>query len=360
MAYSQRKKKYFDLSTQIAKIDNEKLRFLLEKSESNHGWGLNQTVLIGKSKVFVKRIPVTDLEYINMFSTKNLYDLPTYYNYGVGSAGFGAFRELLTHIKTTNWVLSEQIKNFPLMYHYRIVPKSQNSEDFDFQKHDDYVKYWNDSKNIGKYMLERANAQFELVLFLEHIPFTFASWISENPQKIPKMLGSLKLTTDFLRKNKIIHFDAHFYNIVTDGKQVYLTDFGLVLDKNFMLSKEEKMFFDQHVYYDYGEILANVGYMIFEIYEKISSDNKKIIEEKYGIKEDKSNLLLNVIQDIEKIHTDNIFKLDKNYVSTFLKYCLIIKLMDEFYKNMRENHLKNTQLPFGKLRKLLRETGFLK
>ena len=56
--------------------------------------------------MFVKRVPVTDLEYENMFSTRNLYDIPTYYNYGFGSAGFGVYRELVTHVKASNWVLA--------------------------------------------------------------------------------------------------------------------------------------------------------------------------------------------------------------------------------------------------------------
>ena len=45
-------------------------------------------------KVFVKRISLTDLERAagNEGSTANLFDLPLHYQYGVGSAGFGAWR----------------------------------------------------------------------------------------------------------------------------------------------------------------------------------------------------------------------------------------------------------------------------
>lgn len=75
---------------------------------------------MGSEKVFVKRIPLTDLGHENPFSARNLYSLPTFYNYGVGSAGFGAFRELFAHAKTTNWVLAGEIETFPLLSHYRI------------------------------------------------------------------------------------------------------------------------------------------------------------------------------------------------------------------------------------------------
>src|SRR5437016_5442768 len=119
-----RRERYFTLSSLIAQLDNDRLRSLFDDSESGAGWGKNHTITIGHSKVFVKRVPVTTIEYDNMFSTRNLYDLPTYYNYGVGSAGLGVFRELVTHIKTTNWVLEGAIATFPLTYHYRIIPIS--------------------------------------------------------------------------------------------------------------------------------------------------------------------------------------------------------------------------------------------
>jgi hypothetical protein len=119
-----RRRRYFKLSSLIAQIDNAQLRCLFEASEPRAGWGRNHTIDLGSSKVFVKRVPVTDTELDNFFSTKNLYSLPTYYNYGVGSAGFGVFRELVAHIRTTNWVLDGQIETFPLMYHYRVIPFS--------------------------------------------------------------------------------------------------------------------------------------------------------------------------------------------------------------------------------------------
>ncbi|MEH2301381.1 MAG: hypothetical protein V7K88_20900 [Nostoc sp.] len=99
-----RSKRYFKLSSQIAQLDNAQLLSLFDNSESNEsstGWGMNHAIVIGESKVFVKRVPVTNIEFDNLFSTRNLYDLPTYCNYGFGSTGFGVFRELVTHIKTT-------------------------------------------------------------------------------------------------------------------------------------------------------------------------------------------------------------------------------------------------------------------
>ena len=175
-ALKTRRDTYYKLNTHLAHVDNEQLNSLFDDVDKTGGRGTNSIIKLGKSKVFVKRIPVTEIEYNHMFSTKNLYSLPTYYNYGVGSAGFGVFRELVTHIKTTNWVLEGSIENFPLMYDYRIVPRSGKNAEMDMKEHTEYVEYWNSNKNIGKYIIDRINAKYETVLFLEYIPYMLWSW----------------------------------------------------------------------------------------------------------------------------------------------------------------------------------------
>ena len=359
-----RRKRYFKLSSQIAQLDNAQLPSLFNHSESNEsstGWGMNHAILIGESKVFVKRVPVTNIEFDNLFSTRNLYDLPTYCNYGFGSTGFGVFRELVTHIKTTNWVLSGAIASFPLMYHYRIIPLDRRRADVDRSRIKAYVEYWGNSTNAGNYVLDRANAKYELVLFLEYIPHVLETWLLLNPNKLQKPLDDLRTTITFLRTKGIIHFDAHFRNILTDGKQIYLTDFGLVLDKSFTLTKDEESFFKQNRFYDYGEVLRNLSHLIRLPYDLCSKNDKGRIMEKYGIKEGlKPYELRSILLDnIEQIHSDGVIKLDKFYVASIVKYRSIIALMQDFFSDMWENKKKDTKLPHAELRLLLKETGFV-
>jgi hypothetical protein len=358
-----RKKRYFKLSSQIAQLDNAQLRSLFDNSESNEsstGWGSNHTIVLGEFKVFVKRVPVTNIEFDNLFSTRNLYNLPTYCNYGFGSTGFGVFRELVTHIKTTNWVLSGAIATFPLMYHYRIVPFFGRRTDVDRSRLKDYVEYWGNSANAGNYMLDRAIANYELILFLEYIPDILETWLQENPNKLQKSLDELRTTITFLRKKGIIHFDAHFRNILTDGKQIYLTDFGLVLDKSFTLTKDEESFFQQNIFYDYGEVLRNLGHLIRSPYNLCSENDKRRIIKKYSIKEGlKPYELRSILLDnIEQIHADGVMKLDEFYVASIVKYRSIIALMQDFFSDMWENNNKDTKLRHAELRLLLKQTGF--
>ena len=358
-----RKKTYFKLSSQIAQFDNTHLYSILNNeraNKSNSGWGINNTISFGEHKVFIKSIPITDVEYENMFSTKNLYNLPTYYSYGIGSMGFGSFRELITYIKTTNWVLEGAISTFPLMYHYRIVPFTSHRKDIDEAQLKSYVDYWGGNNNVRKYFIDRAKANYELVLFLEYIPYTLEAWLKENPDQLKKPLNDSRKTINFLRKQKIIHFDAHFRNILTDGDRIYLTDFGLALDKSFTLTSEEKFFFEQNAFYDYGEVLRNIGNIIYWSYDLCSESDKHRVREKYEIREglkpyEVMSILLNNIEDIQN---DGIIKLDDFFVDSIVKYRSIIALIREFFYDMFNNNKKDTKLNYAKLQQLIEETGF--
>jgi hypothetical protein len=79
--------------------------------------GKSSLISIDDTSVFVKKVPLTDLEQLpqHFMSTANIFDLPLSYQYGVGSAGLGVWRELATHIMTTNWVITE-CANFPLAH----------------------------------------------------------------------------------------------------------------------------------------------------------------------------------------------------------------------------------------------------
>jgi hypothetical protein len=48
----------------------------------------------------------------------------------------------------------------------------------------------------------------------------------------------------------LVHFDAHFGNILTDGRLLYFADFGLALSTSFELSRDEAVFLADHLGYD--------------------------------------------------------------------------------------------------------------
>jgi hypothetical protein len=356
----ERRRAYFTLSSQIAQRDNAHWRSLLEEGPSGGGWGRSQTLNLGRTPVFVKRIPVTDRELENAFSTRNLYDLPTYYNYGVGSAGMGVFRELAAHIKTTNWVLGGEIAAFPLMYHYRIVPFTGKRAEPDIERHRANVEYWGGSASIDKYLLDRANAQHELVLVLEYVPHTLGPWLAKHPSRLNRALEELRATIHFLRKNGVIHFDAHYWNVLTDGQHIYLTDFGLVLDRGFALTPAEQIFYRQHLDYDYGQVLGCLDSVLLHAYNAAPEQNRCQLQQAYSIPDathhhEQARVLLD---NLEAIHRSGVLGLGKSAAATILKYRPVVTLMGGFFSEMQQNRRKDTKFPWTKLRRLLRDTGF--
>ena len=337
-----RRELYFELNSKISSLSNKELGRLLAKNKISEGWGSNYIVNEFGSTFFAKKIPLTKLESENMFCTKNIYGLPLYYNYGVGSAGFGAFRELNLHIKTTNWVLNGEIENFPLMYHYRIIPKEKNKTKINLKRHKDYVSYWNNSTAVDKYIRERKSAPYEIVVFLEFFPHTFNNWFSHNTEKVNFLSRDMFKIFDFLKKKGVIHFDAHFGNILSDGKKPYLCDFGLGLDLEFCHTKREKDFFKKHINYDYCEYIGCVANHLENAFHNLSNEKQVKLDTKYGIHKDMSyyervDALLRNLDSSNKKE----LKLKTVYTSFLKRHEDTVLLMNKFFTEMRATKKKN-------------------
>ncbi len=90
-----------------------------------------------------------------------------------------------------------------------------------------------------------------LVLFLEHVPQTLAAWMADQDvSAFARVDAQLADTTTFMREHGLVHFDAHFLNILTDGHGLDFSDFGLALSDRFDLSGEERAFLREHRCYD--------------------------------------------------------------------------------------------------------------
>jgi hypothetical protein len=357
---AERRALHAKLSVRIAEMGDDEIGALLDAGESSAGWGRNQTVEIRGHDVFVKRVPVTELEMRHGHSTRNLYELALFYQYGVGSAGFGVWRELAMHVKTTEWVLAGEIANFPLMYHHRTMPQMSALTPMSDDRLDGYVKYWGGSESLRRYWRDREQARHEVVIFLELFPHTVQGWLMKHQGRVPEIVEQLRETVDFLRAHGVIHFDAHFNNVVTDGDRAYLTDFGLALDRGFELSEGEEAFFERHTHYDYGEVLWNVGYMLQVMLNALSDEEKVAVKAMIGMAEagPLADPFVPLVDHVEDLAADSRLGLHPTLVETIVRYREVIKLVQGFFVSLRANLRKDTQYPYAELRRLLRETGF--
>jgi serine/threonine protein kinase len=69
--------------------------------------------------------------------------------------------------------------------------------------------------------------------------------------------------TAFINERGLQHMDAHLENIMTDGEEIYLTDFGLAISDTFELSDREGAFFERHRCFDTVTALTSLVHAIF-------------------------------------------------------------------------------------------------
>jgi hypothetical protein len=251
-------------ATRLSLLSDRRLGDLVASASASAASGMggrSATLDVDGTRVFVKRVPLTDLELEpkHVRSTANLFGLPTYYQYGVGSAGFGAWRELAAHLMTTHWVLGREHEGFPLMHHWRVLPDSPPEGFVDeFGGIDGAVAHWEGSRAVRGRLEAIGCSSHSLVLFLEHIPQTLDAWLRRRREAAPDGDGSCSAWADdalargaaFMRSRGFVHFDAHFHNVLTDGRLIHFADLGLALSSSFDLSAAEKRFLADHLAYD--------------------------------------------------------------------------------------------------------------
>ncbi|MFF0013654.1 protein kinase family protein [Streptomyces sp. NPDC005374] len=266
MVSSARLTTHADTATSLALLSDRGLADLVASgTPAGTGIGGQATLLeVDGVRVFVKQVPLTDTELHpdNVRSTANLFDLPARCHYGIGaigSPGFGAWRELAAHEMTTNWARSGRFPGFPLLHHWRVLPHAPRPLPEQLTDVERAVAYWGG----GRERIEAlSTASASLTLFLEYLPHTLHDWFSdelstkEADSACALVEQGLEAVTGFLQERQLVHFDAHFRNILTDGRRLYLTDFGLTSSNRFHLTPQERDFHDHHRRYDRAYALS--------------------------------------------------------------------------------------------------------
>ena len=348
--------RYAALSSAVARLDDRSLASLLGPT-GRSGWGSSGSVTIDGHDVFVKRIPVTELETRRRWSTKNVHQLPVFYSYGVGSAGFGAHRELVTHVHATGWVLAGETDGFPMLVHSRTLPRRATGPDA-WIGGDDYVRYWNGSRRIGRYIEARAAATEELCLVLEHVPHSLHAWLVDHQGDAPRLLGRLCDALRFLHARDVLHLDAHFGNVVTDGERLCLTDFGLALDASFELSPPERAFFAGHQHYDFGEAIANLGSLLGPLVDRTDPATKAAIEVAAEIPPS-GQRVRPLARHLPRLVDEGLLDVHPELCALIVRYREVIDAMWQFFEALRSNRRKDTPWDDDRMRSLIHDAGGL-
>jgi hypothetical protein len=251
MSLVARRVRHGQVSTALALLSDRQLTERLN-SASRLGSGIGGTTWlldVDGVAVFVKRVALTDLELRaeNLRSTANVFELPPWAGYGVGSAGGGAWRELAAHVMTSDWALTGQCENFPLLHHWRVCTRPPHPTP-DRAELERKVAFWHDDPAVRARLEALADSSADLALFLEYIPHDLHTWLgADSPDAAYAMAErDLRAVTGFLGNAGFQHFDTHFANILTDGERLYLTDVDLALSPRFYLTDTEARFLREH------------------------------------------------------------------------------------------------------------------
>ena len=250
------------VSASLASLSDDAVADMLDGGQ-RLGVGIGGSTMrlqVAGAPVFVKLVALTDLERRSgSRSTANLFELPTWYHYGVGSAGFGAWREVLTHEHATGWVLDGTAPHFPLLHHWRVVPLPVKPlADEDLQEIERVVEFWDGSVAVRRRLHALAGSSAAVALFLEYVPSTLEHFfLAQAAAGEEATLSACALVEDQLMpaircmaSHGVTHFDAHFHNVLTDGHRVYVSDFGLAASTHYETTATERRFLERTAHHD--------------------------------------------------------------------------------------------------------------
>lgn len=345
-----RRARWRRLSDRLARLSDVALEQMLAAVEPSRGWGRNRRLELDGVPVFAKSVPLTALEAARPGSTANHFGLPGFYNYGVGSAGFGAFREVVAHVATTEWVLSGAVDGFPLLYHHRVLPRREPPQPVEPAARARYLARWNDDPAIGRYIEARRTAPFEVVLFLEFVPHSLHDWLPDHAHHAADVVAEMRRTLAFAHGRGLLHLDAHARNVVTDGVGFFLTDFGLALAADFELSAAERAFFERHRHYDHGEFALGLLVPLLERARRAPQDERAAFVARYG--GDDFGALLARLDDLI---ADDPFGLGADYGRLLAEHRAVMDFMGRFFAELAPNPRKDTVYDDAALAALLAE-----
>ncbi|MGB9344762.1 MAG: hypothetical protein WCA90_01900 [Ilumatobacteraceae bacterium] len=242
--------------------DAEVLELVLEGEVLGAGiGGTRSLVVLDDVSLFVKRVPLTDLERLpaNVGSTANLFDLPTSCHYGVGSPSFGVWREVAANSMTTSWVASGSCGAFPMLHHWRALsfPAFEGPLPDELGDIEAMVAHWHGSPAVRRRVEAIAESSAAVALFFEYIPRLLSDDLDASAasgdlsaRTLRAVHRELMAATAFMNSSGLLHFDTHLGNVLSNQPDIYLADLGLASSASFDLAPRELEFLDTNKTHD--------------------------------------------------------------------------------------------------------------
>ena len=246
-------------ATTLAALSDGDLAALLDAADWRVSFHGSESAILGFAgrRVFAKRMALTrrELDAGPAGSvTADLFGLPGLYQYAVGSAGFAAGRELEAARMTSGWALAGACPHFPILHHARVLPRTAPKLS---ERQEAWLAlipaFWSGSPAIIARVDEVTRAPANIVMIQEFVGRDLETWLQAARPRGAKLAAAHDQwmgAVAFMNKRGLFHFDLHARNLLTDGEDLYLADFGYALGSGFDLSAEERAFLAAHADYD--------------------------------------------------------------------------------------------------------------
>lgn len=255
-------------------LDDASVRTLIDHADQV-GMGIGgttKTVRFGETTVFVKQLPLTNIEEADPTATARRLQLPFVSHYGIGSPTHSVGRELAAHQMTSEWVQTGVVDFFPLLLGWRVLDlkcEADLSEFDDDASPRQWGPYW---PQIQSKLIAMKDASKSMVFFLEYVPETLGAWVRRSLAEgtgatvFPEVVDQLLEATAWMNSQGFQHFDVHPGNILIRDRRLLFTDFGLALHRDFDLNAEEEAAMLTHDGFDRDSALMHLfHWTLFEL-----------------------------------------------------------------------------------------------
>ena len=262
------------ISSSLDGLDAASVRMLVDDADQV-GMGIGgttKTVRIGETTVFVKQLPLTNIEEADPTATTSRLQLPFVSHYGIGSPTHAVGRELAAHQVTSEWVQAGVVDFFPLLLGWRVIDLKCEADLSEFDGDAPRRRWGTHWPQVQSKLAAMKDASKSMVFFLECVPETLGAWVRRSLVEgtgatvFPEVVDQLLKATAWMNGQGFHHFDVHPGNIlIRDGKLLF-TDFGLALHRDFDLTAEEEAAMLSHVGFDRDTALMHLfHWTLFEL-----------------------------------------------------------------------------------------------
>lgn len=317
----------------LESMEDDELRGLVPPGMASRGsWAWTGTVELDGAPLFVKRIPVADLEVERWPSTRNHFGLPLHYQYGVGSAGFGAACEATMWGRASGWVDDDVTDGFAALLHERLLPRSDAPWSVPLGR-EGYVAHWGGDAAIASYIDAKVSGTRELWLVGEHLPHTCSAWLGDHQDRVDDVIDGVLSAVAVLRAHGAVHFDAHLANVVVDedGTRVCLVDLGLASGPALELDAAERAFLAAHRHFDVGEALFSLSIPVTRAYQALDEDAQARARRCCGVGDapDRPALLAGLVDGAGRLAEEGLVDVHPRYAAALARYRDVTLYVDD-------------------------------